>query len=69
MCPGYTTTNIRGGEERFLVADWAALNVGQVFQPYGLQHILINYKPLIQPLRKSYRNIYSWVFMCEKNTS
>jgi len=33
MCPGYTTTNIRGGEERFLVADWAALNVGQVFQP------------------------------------
>ena len=30
---------------------------------------LIKYKPLIQPLRKSYLKIYAWLFKCGNNTS
>jgi len=69
MCPGRTITDISDDERTFLVAEWKKLAKGHVFQTYALQHILINYKPLIQPLRKSYLNIYPWVFMCGNNTS
>ena len=63
MCPGRTITDISDDERTFLVAEWKKLAKGHVFQTYALQHILINYKPLIQPLRKSYLNIYPWVFI------
>jgi hypothetical protein len=68
MCPGYTISNILEGEDKFLVEEWKELKTVE-FQPYALKHILTNYKPLIQPLRKSYLNIYLLVFRCGKNTS
>jgi len=61
MCPGRTITNIIGDEKTFLVAEWITLTKGYVYQPYVLKHILINFKPLIQLLRKRYLNIYPCV--------
>jgi len=68
MCPGHTISNINVGENKHLVAEWKGLKT-IVFQPYALKYILTNYMLLIQPLRKSYRNIYLRVFSCGKNTS
>ena len=61
-------SKIFDGEKKYLVADSKEVK-SNVLQPYVLQHILTNYMLLIQPLRKSYRNIYLRVFICGKNTS
>ena len=54
MCPGYTISNISGDENKYLVADWNTLEKRKIYQPYALQLILINHKPLIESSRKHY---------------
>jgi NAD(P)-dependent dehydrogenase (short-subunit alcohol dehydrogenase family) len=58
MCPGYTISNIVVDENTLLVAEWMPLTKRNIYQPYALQHNLINYKLWILTLRKSYMNIY-----------